>query len=189
MLQRSRRPRRAAAKPNRRGSQTNCPEIKMRLDKQVQEFIRRLQDSAPVDITGIAKVLGLKVWESGHLPVDVAGKLFRDRSGSLGQIQYNIVIRAQDPLVRKRFTVAHETAHFLLHRALFGAELVDDALYRSGLSTPVEAQANSLAADLLMPWHLLMPVIDKPIANLATMFQVSEQAMKIRLESGRVATV
>jgi Zn-dependent peptidase ImmA (M78 family) len=106
----------------------------------------------------------------------------------LGQQQYNIVIRAQDPVVRKRFTVAHETAHFLLHRGLFATELVDDALYRSGLSTPVEAQANALAADLLMPWHLLMPVIDKPISELASTFQVSEQAVKIRLESGRVPT-
>jgi Zn-dependent peptidase ImmA (M78 family) len=160
----------------------------MRLDKQTQDFIRRLQDSAPVDVTGIAKVLGLKVWESSHLPANVAGKLFRDRNGSLGQMQYNIVVRAQDPLVRKRFTVAHEIAHFLLHRGQFATELIDDSLYRSGLSTPVEAQANAFAADLLMPWHLLMPVIDKPIADLAVMFQVSEQAMKIRLESGRVAT-
>jgi hypothetical protein len=161
----------------------------MRLDKEAQAFIRRLQDSAPVDITGIAKVLGLKVWESSHLPPEVAGKLFRDRSGSSGQQQYNIVVRAQDPVVRKRFTVAHETAHFLLHRGLFATELVDDALYRSTLSTPVEAQANAFAADLLMPWHLLMPVIDKPTADLASMFQVSEQAMKIRVESGRVAAL
>jgi len=158
----------------------------MKLDKQVQEFLRRLQDSAPVDVTGIAKVLGLKVWESSQLPPEIAGKLFRDRSNPLGQQQYNIVVRAQDPLVRKRFTVAHEIAHFLLHRGLFATELVDDALYRSGLSSPIEAQANAFAADLLMPWHLLMPVIEKPVAELAAMFQVSEQAMKIRIESGRV---
>jgi Zn-dependent peptidase ImmA (M78 family) len=156
----------------------------MRLDKEVRTFIQRLQDSAPINITGIAKVLGLKVWESSQLPERVAGKLFRDEKG----LQYNIVIRAQDPVVRKRFTVAHELAHFLLHRHLFAAELVDDTLYRSGLATPVEAQANAFAADLLMPWHLLMPVIDRPASELASMFQVSEQAMKIRLESGRVAT-
>lgn len=161
----------------------------MRLDKDVQAFIRRLQDSDPVDITGIAKVLGLKVWESSHLPPEVAGKLFRDRNGSLGQQQYNIVVRAQDPLARKRFTVAHEIAHFLLHRGLFATELVDDALYRSGLSTSVEVQANAFAADLLMPWHLLMPLIDKPTAELASLFQVSEQAMRIRLESGRAVAV
>ena len=161
----------------------------MRLHGQTEEFIRRLQTGTPVDITGIAKVLGLRVWESKHLPDSVAGKLYRDRNGSLGQLQYNIVVRAQDPVVRKRFTVAHEIAHFLLHRGLFATELVDDALYRSGLSSPVEAQANALAADLLMPWHLLMPVVDKPLAELATIFQVSEQAMKIRLESGRVPTL
>jgi len=160
----------------------------MGLDKQVQDFIRRLQDKAPVDITGIAKVLGLKVWESSQLPPEIAGKLFRDRGSPLGQQQYNIVVRAQDPVVRKRFTVAHEIAHFLLHSGLFATELVDDALYRSGLSSPVEAQANAFAADLLMPWHLLMSVIDKSPSELASLFQVSEQAMKIRLESGRIPT-
>jgi Zn-dependent peptidase ImmA (M78 family) len=156
----------------------------MRLDKEVQEFIKRLQTSAPVDITGIAKVLGLKVWESSNFDRGIAGKLFREEKAP-NSLVYNIVVRAQDPLVRKRFTVAHELAHYLLHRHLFATELIDDALYRSGLSTPIEAQANGLAAELLMPWHLLMPAIDIPIPSLAEMFQVSEQAMGIRLESGR----
>jgi len=154
----------------------------MRLDRDVQSFIQRLQIGAPVDITGIAKVLGLKVWESKSFPNDIAGKLLREG------MQYTIIVRAQDPFVRKRFTVAHELAHYLLHRHLFATELVDNALYRSPLSTPIEAQANSLAADLLMPWHLLMPLIDRSPSELAQIFQVSEQAMQIRLESGRSVT-
>ena len=62
---------------------------------------------------------------------------------------------------------------------------VDDTLYRSQLSSRIEAQANNLAADLLMPWHLLVPVVEKKgIPELASMFEVSEQAMEIRLELG-----
>ena len=73
----------------------------------------------------------------------------------------------------------------MLHQHLFGNELIDDALYRSKLSTRIEAQANGLAADLLMPSHILLPVTEKAtVTELAWMFQVSEQAMKIRLESG-----
>ena len=86
---------------------------------------------------------------------------------------------------RKRFTVAHEIAHYILHRDLVGSELVDDSLFRSGLTTREEAQANGLAADILMPRHLLEkiapPPFDKSPEFLAERFQVSEQAMRIRL--------
>jgi len=152
-------------------------------DKQIDAFIRRLQKAIPIDIVAIAKVLGLVVYESQDLPEGIAGKIFRDQKHG-GQGGYSIVVRGADPFVRKRFTVAHEIAHYLLHRHLFsGGELVDDALYRSQLSGMLEAQANGLAADLLMPWHLLAPLTGRPIKDLAKEFQVSEQAMKIRLDS------
>lgn len=157
------------------------------LDEQTVGFIRRLQVSPPVNITAIAKVLGLEVWEDSRLPEGIAGKLFLDEKHG-GQSQYSIIVRAQDPLVRKRFTVAHEVAHYLLHKELLHGELVDDALYRSKLSTQLEAQANGLAADLLMPWHLLSPLVGRSLDALAESFQVSKQAMQIRLESRGFAT-
>lgn len=153
----------------------------MKVDKEALAFIKRLQRSVPIDITGIANVLGLNVWESETLPGGIAGKLFRDERNG-GESRYSIVVRAQDPLVRKRFTVAHEIAHYLLHRNLFRGELIDDALYRSTLSTPVEAQANAFAAELLMPRHLLDQFPNKSARELAELFQVSEEAMNIRLE-------
>jgi hypothetical protein len=151
-------------------------------DKQVEDFIRRLQKAIPVDVVAIAKVLGLEVYESHDLPEGIAGKIFRDQKHG-GQGGYSIVVRGNDPFARKRFTVAHEIAHYLLHRHLFGeGGLIDDALYRSQLSTRLEAQANAVAADLLMPWHLLDPISTKPIPELAELFQVSQQAMRIRLD-------
>jgi hypothetical protein len=152
------------------------------LDKQIHALIRRLQGAAPVNIVGIAKVLGLEVYESNELPEGIAGKIFRDRKHG-GQGEYSIVVRGADNFARKRFTVSHEIAHYLLHRHLFAEGLVDDVMYRSQLSTKQEIEANTLAADLLMPWHLLRPVINRPIDELAQMFQVSKQAMNIRLES------
>ena len=159
----------------------------MKLEESTKQLIRRLQPSAPVDITAIAKVLGLAVWEKSDLPSGIAGKLLRDdKHGGTGN--FSIIVRAQDPFARKRFTVAHEIAHYLLHRNLFVRELIDDALYRSGLSTSVEAEANGLAADLLMPWHLLTPLADRPVPDLAALFGVSQQAMSIRLKSHLTAT-
>lgn len=158
----------------------------MRVDKDALAFIRRLQKSAPVNITGIAAVLGLQVWESSNLPEGIAGKLKQDRKNG-GASQFSIIVRAQDPFVRKRFTVAHEIAHYLLHRNLFRGELVDDALYRSTLGTPIEAEANAFAADLLMPWHLLNEHPGLSAEELAILFQVSNEAMRIRLGSSRRA--
>ncbi len=157
------------------------------MDRETLRAIRKLQTSAPVNIVGIAKYIGIQVWEDEQLPQGVSGKLFRDTKHG-GAKQYSIVIRAQDPPVRKRFTVAHELAHYILHRTMFKEVLVDDALYRSSLGGRIEAQANGLAADLLMPWHLLSTVSDKPASELAKMFDVSEDAMNIRLQRIPVLT-
>ena len=48
----------------------------------------------------------------------------------------------------------------------------------------MEAQANKLAADILMPWHLLDAELSKGISDiesLAEIFLVSNSAMSIRL--------
>jgi hypothetical protein len=117
------------------------------------EIIKRYQQSAPVNVASVAEALGLGLWESSNFPDGVSGKLMRDAANG-GQAGYSIVVNSKDPHVRKRFTVAHEIAHYILHRDLVGSELVDDSLFRSGLTTREEAQANGLAADILMPRHL-----------------------------------
>jgi len=84
---------------------------------------------------------------------------------------------------RRRFTIAHEIAHFILHKDLIGDGIVDDALYRSNLSNKIEAQANSFAAEILMPWDLLnkyLPTYNN-VSDLARIFNVSKSAMSIRL--------
>jgi len=151
--------------------------------KDILASIRLLQVTPPVDISMIARHLGINVWESKSLPENVAGKIMKDLNHG-GDAGFSIVIRAQDYLVRKRFTVAHEIGHFLLHRhRLEGGPIIDSALYRSDLSTSMEAKANGVAADLLMPWHLVLPEIHRGPTELANLFQVSRQAMDIRLSS------
>ena len=150
-------------------------------DNELLVTIKRLfQKDAPIDVAAAAKFIGLGVWEDDSLPESIAGKIFRDSKNG-GVQDYSIVVRAKDPFVRKRFTIAHELAHYILHRNKFNSELIEDALYRSGLSSRVEAQANGLAADLLMPRHLLAKYKDKSVTDLAALFQVSEQAMRIRV--------
>jgi hypothetical protein len=141
------------------------------------------QTSAPVDVKRIAGLLGIKVWEM-QLPETVSGKLFRDtRHG--GTSDFSIGVNASEGYVRKRFTVAHEIAHFLLHRDKITTELRDDAFYRSSvLSSREEVEANKLAANILMPYPLIHDLQKQGIRDideLARRFEVSTIAMKIRL--------
>jgi Zn-dependent peptidase ImmA (M78 family) len=58
-------------------------------------------------------------------------------------------------------------------------------MYRSGLSTWEEVEANHLAADILMPRALLASYIAQwgvDAAVLAPFFKVSRAAMQIRLK-------
>ena len=154
----------------------------MKLAEQM-ETIRKHQRTPPVQTVPIAKDLGLKVFKSkpGVWPSDVSGLLRRSPSD---RSSFQIFVNGDHHVNRRRFTIAHEIAHFLLHRDLIGDGITDDALYRSRLSNKVEAQANAFAADILMPWHLLDPEIKggvDTIEELAMKFQVSKSAMAIRL--------
>jgi|SRR5579872_1265348 len=148
------------------------------------QIIAKYQNSAPVNVVGLAEELGLKVWESRSLAPNISGKIFKDKLNG-GPSGFSIVVNATENIFRRRFTVAHEIAHFLLHRGqLEKGELVDDTMYRSGLSTKEEADANKLAAYILMPLPLIKSLAAQgvnDVDSLAEKLQVSRTAMKIRL--------
>jgi hypothetical protein len=151
--------------------------------------IRHLLTGPPVDLREIARELGLKIWQSASLPDDIAGKLTKDPQKA-GPSGFGIVVRKADGPARKRFTIAHEIAHFLVHSHLIkDGEIVDRAnaqtkeLYRSNLSTSMEGRANAIASDILMPWSLLAPLVNERKSRLVDLFQVSREALDIRLES------
>lgn len=135
---------------------------------------------APVKVGALAKALGLKVVVS-TLPLNISGMLKPDEGGG-----FVVKINRFEPKERQRFTIAHEIAHYLLHRQLIARGVVDSALYRSKLSSRLEAEANRLAADILMPRKLveheksLAPVGVDVDRYLAQKFEVSLPAMDIR---------
>ena len=97
---------------------------------------------------------------------------------------------------RLRFTCAHELGHWVLHQKLYSGT-GDVAAYEGKTSLDeshglVEWQADALATALLMP----LPQIKRSfyrlragrsneqlVAEMAQIFQVSKQAMRIRLET------
>ena len=153
-----------------------------RLNKEVQQVILKNQKEFPIRIGNIAAELGLTV-KSSTLNTGISGEI------SLSEQGYLIKVNRHDVKERQRFTVAHEIAHFLLHEHLIGDGITDDLMYRSNLSDNLEAEANRLAADIIMPWSLLKPLynsmvelkIEQRIEKIATIAEVSVTAVKIRM--------
>ena len=154
-----------------------------RLEEGERQKILRRQEALPVRLSDLAKDLGVRLVAS-TLPAGVSGEIRPNEVGG-----YVISVNRHDSARRQRFTVAHEIAHYLLHRDQIGQGITDDALYRSSLSDSREAEANRLAADILMPRGAIATAVakigaverDELVAKMADEFGVSEIAMRIRL--------
>jgi hypothetical protein len=152
------------------------------LDADVRAEIEKFQDAPPVRLPDLAHALGVPI-KAATLAPGISGEIRPTADG------YVIRVNRHDPPKRQRFTVAHELAHFLLHRDQIGQGIEDDVLYRSSLSDRREQQANRLAADILMPSALLTEAREaadeKGVGDvalyLADQFGVSEAAMRIKL--------
>ena len=144
-----------------------------------------LDDEPPVKLGALAKALGLKVKLATMSP-GISGEIRPDPEAEAG---YIIRVNRHETRERQRFTLAHEIAHFLLHRDYIGEGIADNVLYRSGQSDKIEVEANRLAAELVMPrakvdarvqeYDYLLS--DEEIELLAREFQVSKPAMEIRV--------
>lgn len=158
------------------------------LDDAKRATIADHQDVAPVRLSELAKAFGVPV-KAATLAPGISGEI---RPGENGFV---IRINRHDPAKRQRFSVAHELAHFLLHADQIGTGIYDDVLYRSSLSDRREAQANRLAADILMPDDLVRQQVEAAhekgvgdlVLFLAEEFAVSEAAMRIKLDQLGVA--
>jgi hypothetical protein len=155
------------------------------LDTIERQTIERFQNETPIRVSEIARALGLAI-RASTLPPGISGEIRPDRDNPG---RFIIKVSRHDSSARQRFTVAHEIGHYLLHREQIGNGIVDDALYRSGLSDRREAEANRIAADILMPNALVDAWLDRArvlgVEDTATYlkqrFEVSDAAMKIRL--------
>jgi hypothetical protein len=155
------------------------------LDSELQDTLRAHQEDPPVKLATIAGALGLPV-RAATLAPGISGEIRPSEEAPAGFV---IRVNRHDSNRRQRFTVAHEIAHYLIHRNQIGSGIRDDVLYRSNLSDRREAEANRLAADILMPDDLMSEWIKRArafkaedvVTYLADRFEVSEAAMKIRL--------
>lgn len=151
------------------------------LPENQRGILARFQQEFPVKVGSVAKELGVTI-KISTLPAGISGEI-RELDGAIV-----IKVNRHDSKERQRFTIAHEISHFLLHKDRIGDGIIDDVLYRSCLSDELEAQANRLAADIVMPWTLIKRSLDRinaekleqKIEIIANEAEVSVIAMKIR---------
>lgn len=147
---------------------------------------------APVDVRTLARLQGAVVVEEPLSDGDFSGFLYTTRTSPPV-----IGVNSTHHENRKRFTVAHELGHLMLHPK-DGIHMDEAVIQRrdeeaSTGTNDEEIEANRFAAELLMPRQFLEADIpemgkfflddDQQIQALATRYQVSVQAMTIRLST------
>jgi Zn-dependent peptidase ImmA (M78 family) len=142
----------------------------------------------PVPIEALAAKVGAIV-RYEPFAGKVSGLIHRSEEAAV------IGVNSLHPKTRRRFTIAHELGHLLLHKreTLHVDEHFPIAFRNetsSRASSPTEIEANQFAAELLMPSELVLQDVRKlppetqledAVVTLARLYQVSEQAMAIKL--------
>jgi predicted transcriptional regulator len=131
----------------------------------------------PVSLRDVVSALNLEV-------VQAAGEPFVCEAAlqPVGD-SHAIVLRGASSEHRRRFTIAHEIGHFVLHPQLLAPER-GGAVNAAGQSQ--EREADQFAAELLMPEPLVRQAVleqGDDVGRIADRFDVSRQAMQVRLRS------
>jgi Zn-dependent peptidase ImmA (M78 family) len=133
----------------------------------------------PLNVDRVAEYLGLEVTEE-LMDGDISGYL-EFKAG-----QWVVGLNALHHRNRQRFTLAHELAHFVLHRNERSSFVDQTFARREGAGDPVETQADRFAADLLMPEDQVRALVSQGVTSLkdlAARFQVSQLAMRYRVKN------
>lgn len=158
---------------------------------QIEELAKRIRDKFniesdefAIDITKLATLIGCNVYEVSFTDNNIAGTFEIKNDDKIINVNQN------DKEERKRFTIAHELSHYILHNNDDGSASHIDYrqplnYYKDPKDLKKEIQANMLAAALLMPRDLVKRIWEatNDIDDIAERFYVSKQAATIRLES------
>ena len=164
--------------------------------KHIREVTSRLLTQAnilrpAVNVREIARLQNATVHIEGAED-KYAGYLFRDKARGIAVIGVN----SKHSETRQRFTIAHEIGHLVLHAISTDEPVHFDEIFmrRDPKSAEgsdwKEMEANLFAAELLMPAQMIAHDVsalhattseEVLISRLAEQYEVSEQAMGIRL--------
>jgi Zn-dependent peptidase ImmA (M78 family) len=122
--------------------------------------------SAPINVDLIANKLGIYVERFMDFEnYDIIGKIYVNNG--IPTIMVNELQNSYEP--RRRFTIAHELGHFCLHLSEFSNKFIDTKQSMSRSESywdKYESEANTFAAELLMPVELIAQEVNKVMSLL-----------------------
>jgi IrrE N-terminal-like domain len=129
----------------------------------------------PVSLRDVISALNLELVQKTREPFACEAALEPLGDG------HAIVLNGGGDERRRRFTIAHEIGHFVLHP---GRQRSERGGKVNEAGRVLEREADAFAAELLMPEDLVRQAVDEHGASpgrLSDRFEVSQQAMQTRL--------
>lgn len=164
----------------------------MQKEDIIKKAVEMYKGTGSIDIVKLAINLGLEV-EAVTKEEGYDAQILHDKESNKYYIRTNI----NRSMNRIRFSLAHELAHYLLHNHIIESSgsinRPSNNNYEKG-NPVLEKEANSLAAEILMPEELVNKACEdlgltqkdlvplEALEELADRFDVSRTAMAIRLE-------
>jgi Zn-dependent peptidase ImmA (M78 family) len=158
-------------------------------------LLQKYADKIPFPVVEFAKELGIKVFVKKY-PDKKSGEIKKDNGN------YCIFINDSHSYERNRFTLAHELAHYRLHKDVLDRDKeIEDfvgetnaislARDKSQARDKREVDADQLAADILMPEDAFLKVWadKKTVKEVAAVFAVSTTAAAVRAQTFRSKNV
>jgi len=148
----------------------------------------------PIDLDLVRQMLPETPFGRGSVIKEPADLTWNASEGALirnpeNENEWGIFVNSKARPERRRFTIAHELGHFILHRPIQPSFQCDKESVYTGIDTlkQIEREADDFASNLLMPGDLLRErIAGKPIdfhliGELAKEFGVSLESMSIRI--------
>lgn len=152
-----------------------------RIRKITQEILSSSkQKSAPVNLQSILNLYDLSV-EKIPFPPDLMSKMNIGHISGLMDFDNSVLfLNDEDSYTRQRFTIAHEIGHVVLKHP--------KTIPGKHSESRFEKDANTFAAELIMPYDWLRIDLSLPSANfknIARKYLVSSKALEVRISSER----
>jgi len=153
--------------------------------KAEKEALRVLDENfiqaPPIPVRDLLEFAGLGIIESEFEDGGISGVINLETK--------YLYINTNDSFERKRFTIAHEFGHWVLHKSQMELNKEIAIFYRKSIGIEEniwEQEANCFAANLLVPEHMLKEFIAEnkdgliSDAKLAELFEVSRPVIGYR---------
>lgn len=164
----------------------NFSHAKNEAQRIIKEFYRENSPSLPIPVIEIAESYQFSVRKVnlGEYSSKIAG--FTDLKNN------TIFVNESDSENRQAFTIAHELGHQIIHKDRIKPTEKFTIVYRQPLGkadpNPLEQEANTFAAELLVPLKLLNEYLNKGISEpsiLSEIFGVSQEVIVYRLKDAK----